>query len=240
MESWLKASGATGLDSLELADFPDTGRGVKTLKPFKEGEKILTIPSVVLWTVKHAQADFILGPALLKVQPPLSVEDTLASYILFVRSREAGYDGPRSHIVKFPASYSSSIFFTDDELEVCAGTSLYLLTQQLRKWIANDYESLVTRLFGRHRNLFPAEKTTIEDVGAILHVLYVENQPLTTLFRRPSTSGLSAASGVEPWILSCRMELRFERWHPLQTCSTTRPRLSSAISTTPRPETSLF
>lgn len=169
MESWLKASGAVGLDDLELVNFPDTGRGVKTLRPFKEEERILTIPSSAIWTVKRANSDPLLGPVLRSAQPPLSTEDTLAAYILFVRSRESGYDGPRSHIAKFPTSYSSSIFFTDDELEVCAGTSLYILTKQLREWIANDYKGLNTRLFGRHRNLFPAKKTTIEDVG-ITHV----------------------------------------------------------------------
>ncbi|KAK3947901.1 hypothetical protein QBC32DRAFT_352860 [Pseudoneurospora amorphoporcata] len=41
MESWLKLSGAVGLDGLELADFPVTGRGVRILRRFKEGERIL-------------------------------------------------------------------------------------------------------------------------------------------------------------------------------------------------------
>lgn len=36
METWLKESGAVGLDHLELADFPVTGRGVRTLKRFKQ------------------------------------------------------------------------------------------------------------------------------------------------------------------------------------------------------------
>jgi hypothetical protein len=58
------------------------------------------------------------------VQLPLSVEDTLATYILFVQSRESGYDGLRNHVAALPAGYSSSSFYSEDELEVCAGTSL--------------------------------------------------------------------------------------------------------------------
>ncbi|KAH8696907.1 hypothetical protein GQ44DRAFT_718701 [Phaeosphaeriaceae sp. PMI808] len=163
MESWLKQSGASGLDDLELADFSDTGRGVRTLRRFGEGEKILTIPLGVLWTVKHAYADPFLGPALLSAQPPLSVDDTLATYILFVRSCRLEYDGLRSHVAALPTSYTSSIFFGEAELEVCAGTSLYATTKQLDRQIKDDYRGLVVRLFQRHQELFPPDKFTIKD-----------------------------------------------------------------------------
>lgn len=167
MENWLKESGATGLDDLELADFPVTGRGARTLRRFKQGEKILTIPGDCLWTVEHAYADSLLGPVLRSTQPPLSVEDTLAIYLLFVRSRESGYDGPRSHVAALPAAYSSSIFVAEDELEVCAGTSLYTITKQLKQRIEDDYRGLVMRVLGLHPDLFPLDKFTIEDVGII-------------------------------------------------------------------------
>jgi hypothetical protein len=165
MKNWLKQSGASGLNGLELADFSDTGRGVRTLRRFEEGEKILTIPHGVLWTVKHAYADPLLGPALRSTRPPLSVDDTLATYILFVRSCGSGYDGLRSHVAALPASYTSSIFFAEAELEVCAGTSLYTTTKQLDRQIKDDYRGLVARLFERHQELFPPDKFTIEDVG---------------------------------------------------------------------------
>ncbi|PGH31601.1 hypothetical protein GX50_05640 [[Emmonsia] crescens] len=163
MEGWLKESGAVGLDALELANFQVIGRGVRTLRRFKEGERILTIPSDVLWTVEHAYADSLLGPALRSVRPPLSVDDTLATYILFVRSRESGYDGPRSHLATLPKSYSSSIFFTEDELEACAGSSLHALTKRLGRCIEDDYRALVVQLLVQYRDLFPLDKFTIED-----------------------------------------------------------------------------
>ncbi|KAF2755809.1 SET domain-containing protein [Pseudovirgaria hyperparasitica] len=163
MESWLKRSGASGLDDFELVDFSDTGRGIRTLRRFEEGEEILTIPHSVLWTVKHAYADPVLGPALLSAQPPLSVDDTLATYILFVRSRRSGYDGLRSHVAVLPDSYTSSIFFTEAELDVCAGTSLYTITKHLVHQIEIDYKELVVRLFRQHHELFPRDKFTIDD-----------------------------------------------------------------------------
>ncbi|PON27281.1 set-domain histone methyltransferase-9 [Trichoderma gamsii] len=156
-------SGAAGLDDLELADFPVTGRGARTLRRFKQGERILTIPGDSLWTVEHAYADPILGPVLRSTQPPLSVEDTLAVYLLFVRSRESGYEGPRSHVAALPARYSSSIFFAEDELEVCAGTSLYTITKQVNQRIKDDYRGLLMRVLGLHPDLFPLDQFTIED-----------------------------------------------------------------------------
>ncbi|KAH0490858.1 hypothetical protein TgHK011_002309 [Trichoderma gracile] len=163
MESWLTKSGAVGLSDLELADFPVTGRGVKTLRRFKQGERILTIPSGVLWSVEHAYSDSKLGPALRSAKPPLSVEDILATYILFVRLRDSGYDGLRAHVSALPGSYSSSIFFSEEELEVCAGTSLYTITKQLEQRIEDDYRQLAVRVFARHPDLFPLDKLTIED-----------------------------------------------------------------------------
>jgi hypothetical protein len=217
MESWLKQSGASGLDGLELADFSDTGRGVRTLRRFKEGEKILTIPCGVLWTVEHAYADPFLGPALLSTRPPLSVDDTLAMYILFVRSCGSGYDGLRSHVAALPTSYTSSIFFAEAELEVCAGTSLYTTTKQLDRQIEDDYRGLVVRLFGRHQELFPRDKFTIEDVGITTRERCCESAT-DTYFPSYSTSGLSAPCGVVRWILSCPMEIRFDFWRPSRTC----------------------
>ncbi|KAK6346149.1 hypothetical protein TWF730_010481 [Orbilia blumenaviensis] len=163
MESWLRDSGVVGLDDLKLADFPATGRGLGSLRHFKEGERILTVPSGILWTVEHAYADSIIGPVLQSMQRALSVDDTLAIYILFVRSRESGYNGLRRHVEALPTSYSSSIFFTDDELEACAGSSLYTITKQLKQQIQDDYRTLVEGLFAEHLDIFPLGKFTIED-----------------------------------------------------------------------------
>lgn len=207
MESWLKESGAVGLDNLQVADFAATGRGVKAQRRFKEGEKILTIPSKTLWTVKHAHSDPLIGNVLRSVQPSLSVEDTLALYLLFVKSRDSGYEGMRGHISVMPASYSSSIFFSDEELEVCAGTSLYTLTAQLKQRVEDDYRKLIVPVLTEHRDLFPLEHFTLDDVCAsfLYHVYF--GQPLTCFFTS-STNGLCAHFGVARWTLKSLKETR--------------------------------
>lgn len=222
LQSWLKQSGASGLDDLELADFPLTGRGVRAKRAFEKGEKILTIPSGLLWTVEHAHADPLLGPALRAARPALSVEDTLATYLLFVRSRESGYEGQRSHVEALPRTYSSSIFFSDGELEVCAGSSLYTITKQLNRSISEDYKGLVVGLFMRHRDLFPLDKFTLEDV--CVHLLYlpvidVEIQAADICSSvHSSTNGPCAPSGVEQWTSNCPMASPSVFWRPSRTC----------------------
>ena len=217
MESWLKESGAVGLKDLELANFQLTGRGVRSLQYYKEGERVLTVPSGILWTVEHAYADPLLGPTLRSAQPPLTVEDTLATYILFVRSRKSGYNGLRSHVTALPTSYSSSIFFTESELEICAGTSLYTITKQLKRQIEEDYAGLVARIFGLYQDLFPFDKFTIENVS-IVCIMDITNQMLTHISLALSINGLSALYGVVGWILCYRMEIRFDCWHLSWTC----------------------
>lgn len=167
MDTWLRDAGAVGLDGLEVVDdLPFTGRGVRARRHFRVGEKMVTIPTAALWTVKKAQADPILGPVLKSAQ--LSDEDTLALYLLFVRSREDGYEGQRSHIAAMPAKYSSSIFFTEEELRVSEGSSLNILTEQLKERVENDYRRLLATVLVQHPDIFPLEKCTLEDVSGYL------------------------------------------------------------------------
>lgn len=200
MEKWLKKSGASGLDDLELVDFPDTGRGIRTLQQFEEGEKLLVIPHGVLWTAKQAHADPVLGPALLSARPSLSIDDTLATYILFVRSRSPIFDGLRSHVATLPARYTSSIFFTEAELQICAGSSLYTTTKHLDRQIEVDYTALASRLFRRHPELFPQDEFTIDDV-CIHNLEDTVNQSLTDVLLFPvqmgSLHGLESCDGFQ-------------------------------------------
>ncbi|CAJ0765484.1 12967_t:CDS:2 [Entrophospora sp. SA101] len=163
LQKWLESGGAKGYNWLQLEDFPDTGRGLKTLRPLKYNDLVLTIPSTFLWTVDGALDDPILGPVIHPIKSSLSVEDTLAVFLLFVKSRKEGYEGRRSHVELLPSSYTTSLFFDDDELEICSGSSLYLLTQQLKQQIKDDYLQLFNNLFSKHPDIFPLEKFTQND-----------------------------------------------------------------------------
>ncbi|CAG8516541.1 17804_t:CDS:2, partial [Racocetra fulgida] len=88
-----------------------------------------------LWTVDAALSDPVIGTVIRSVEPPLSVDDILAV-----------------------------IFFNDEELEICAGSSLYHLTQKLKLQIRDDYLKLLNNLITKHPDLFPLERFTQDDV----------------------------------------------------------------------------
>lgn len=159
----LADAGVKGLSDLELQDFPDTGRGVKTKIPLKQNDEILKVPGELLWTTDLALADPHLHPILDSLNPPLSVEDTLAVFLLFVKSRKEGYDLRRSHVDSLPHTYTSTVFFEDDELEVCKGSSLHAVTTQLKLQIRQDYIHLVKRVFTGHPDLFPLEQFSLNE-----------------------------------------------------------------------------
>jgi hypothetical protein len=165
MQNWLKDSGAQGLNSVALHDFPGTGRGVKALRAFKPGEEIFTIPGMALWTADMALADPHIGLALRSLKLPLSAEEILAVFILFVKSRADGYEERRSHIDLLPTLYTNTMYFTDEELKVCAGSSLYTNTNTLKEQIRGDFARIQASLFTQDRELFPCHHFTLENVS---------------------------------------------------------------------------
>lgn len=194
LNDWLKKTGAKGQEDLELADFASTGRGIRAKRPFKQGEKILTIGGDSLWTLQRAHDDELVG-SILKCAS-LSVEDTLALYLLFVRSRESGYEGLKSHVAVLPTSYTSSIFFSDDELEVCAGSSLYTITKQVLEQLDESYRDIVQRIIGPNGDLFPLDKFCFDNVSQ----QSIEDWRYAN---RNSTNGQLVRFGVAVWTLRC-------------------------------------
>jgi hypothetical protein len=194
---WLKICGAEGLSWLKLAVFPFTGRGVETLRRLNYGDKVLIIPGSSLWTTEVALNDLIIGPILRSINQQLTDEDILALYLLFIRSRNEGYEGRREHINLLPKSYKTSICFSEDELEVCYGSSLYHITYKLKQQIKEDYIKLYNVLLSKHPEYFPLEMCSQNDVSVtrIVYKMWLKFNPLFS-----SISGLFALSGVVVWI----------------------------------------
>lgn len=78
---------------------------------------------------------------------------------------DPAYAERQTHVAVLPSEYTLSMFFTDEELEVCAGSSLYTLTRHLRGRVGDDYKKLLTGVFMRHRGLFPLDKFSFQDVS---------------------------------------------------------------------------
>lgn len=71
---------------------------------------------------------------------------------------DLAYVERQTHIAMLPDEYTLSMFFMDEELRVCASSSLYTLTTHLRGRVGDDYKKLLTGIFLRHQDLFPLEK----------------------------------------------------------------------------------
>jgi SET domain len=181
MLEMLQGKGAIGLDTDKLILFPfsDTGRGIMTLVPHKKGTVIFTIPETVFLTASNARADLYLGELLKDAHTPLTDDDVLAIYILYINSRESSrFDHYKSYLNELPTQYTSSVFFTDKELDICAGSSLYTVTKVLQQQIENDYDTINKMLFERFPDVFPSGVFTFERVSVYFYFyffLYILN-----------------------------------------------------------------
>ncbi|CAG8838018.1 5263_t:CDS:1, partial [Racocetra persica] len=116
-----------------------------------------------LWMIDVALSDPVIGTVIHTIELPLSVDNILAVFLLFIKSCETGYDGRQAHAKLLLTSYTTSICFNDEELEICASSSLYYLTQMLKQQISDDYLQLLNNLITKHPDLFSLEKFTEVD-----------------------------------------------------------------------------
>src|SRR5689334_10155241 len=106
---------AKGLSGVDLHDFESTGRGLRALRPFKKGDTVLVIPESLLWTLAAAHADPTYSKAISTLNPPLSDDDTLALYILFVKCSPSADSLRRAHVELLPKEYDATLFFSEDQ-----------------------------------------------------------------------------------------------------------------------------
>src|SRR4051812_16820296 len=173
MLDWLRTHRATGLGHNELTLFPfaNTGRGVMTLASRKKGEEIFTIPEDCFLTAKGARKHHYLGELLLDAHVQFTDDEVLAIYILYIKSRVHRYDEYKHYLGELPTQYTSPVFFTDEELGVCAGSSLYTLTKVLQLQIQDDYKKTNDMLFRRFPDNFPSGVFTLQNVSVYMCIL---------------------------------------------------------------------
>ncbi|ORY50059.1 SET domain-containing protein [Rhizoclosmatium globosum] len=125
------STSTTATETVAIHTFPETGRGLQAQLDIKEDAIILSAKWEAVWSVEAALNEPVLGDIL--KQNKLSVDDTLALFLLFVKlspkcSRDQ-HDQRRVHVKSgIPESYTASCFFTDEDLEIAQGSSLYNLT----------------------------------------------------------------------------------------------------------------
>ncbi|KAJ1559660.1 hypothetical protein HK096_011510, partial [Nowakowskiella sp. JEL0078] len=145
----LEKVGVKNISRYYLYNFPGTGRGLQTKQEIKKDEVILTVPKSLLWSVDSALAHPILGRHIkdMSGNSRLSVDDTLSVFLLYVKLKgdsKATLSDEESiryqHIQHLPTSYNSSVFFSEDDLEIGCGSELVSYTKALRAQIQNDYD----------------------------------------------------------------------------------------------------
>ncbi|KAJ3294154.1 hypothetical protein HDU79_011414 [Rhizoclosmatium sp. JEL0117] len=156
----------TATETVAIHTFPETGRGLQAQLDIKEDAIILSAKWEAVWSVEAALNEPVLGDIL--NQNKLSVDDTLALFLLFVKlspkcSRDQN-DQRRVHVKSgIPESYTASCFFTDEDLEIAQGSSLYNLTIHSQSQIEDDFRVLLQRVFLRNPDVFPLGRFTLDE-----------------------------------------------------------------------------
>ncbi|CAG8617027.1 17412_t:CDS:2 [Cetraspora pellucida] len=88
LNEWLETGGVKGLSVLQLEDFSNTGYGVKMLQLFNSHNVILTVPKSLLWMADVAFSNLVIGTVICTIEPPLSDDDILAVFLLYIKSCE--------------------------------------------------------------------------------------------------------------------------------------------------------
>ncbi|KAI8904667.1 hypothetical protein EDD86DRAFT_271724 [Gorgonomyces haynaldii] len=138
----LKTLGAEGLDGLEIINEPL--RGLKTTKTIAKGDPILTIPFELCWTLDTCIEHPIVSQLLHK---DMHMDDPLALLLLYCKFFPQS-DFRTEHVQSMPQEYQNSIFWTEQELIYCKGSSLFHETQQLKEQIESDFRQLKHSLQG--------------------------------------------------------------------------------------------
>ncbi|KAJ3141465.1 hypothetical protein HK100_006475 [Physocladia obscura] len=157
--------------------FPLTGRGLQAKIDIQKNSEILSASWDSVWSVEAALNEPVLGDIIGQNKDTLSVDDTLALFLLFVKLSpkcKLSSDSPRKVHVKtgIPKDYTASAFWTEEDLKICKGSSLYNLTVASISQIEDDFRSLLQRIFIRYPDVFPLAKFTLNEYTWALFTIW--------------------------------------------------------------------
>lgn len=117
--NWLNNNGVD-TSSVEIAEFPEYGYGLKATKDLKESDKFLQIPRKLMLTVESAK-NSLLGPLIaedkiLQVMPNV----TLALHLLNEKLNPQSFWKP--YIDALPSQYSTPLYWNSEDLQHLKGS----------------------------------------------------------------------------------------------------------------------
>jgi hypothetical protein len=147
------------LSNLTLFEFPDTGRGVKSLSPVASGTQIAVIPHNMLISSRVVRVLPHLKPVFHFI-PKISDDDSLAVFLMYERQFAASTvtsttaSNWTQHIKAQPQSYTNVLFFSPEELKALKGSNLCALSERLLKQVSDDYKEVFPKLLQKFSKVF--------------------------------------------------------------------------------------
>ncbi|KAI8896587.1 hypothetical protein BC833DRAFT_596970 [Globomyces pollinis-pini] len=168
--------GASGTGNVEIKDFSGTGRGLAATKKFNNSSQILSVPLKWCWSATSAKEHPLLGTIVSRAD--ISDDDCLAVLLMYYSHKSFSklsnnellalgnveqLDYIRSlHASVLPTEYTNSIFYSDDDLDKCYGSSLFNISTVLKNQIKEDYMNLLMNVFSQNSDTFPLSDYTLE------------------------------------------------------------------------------
>lgn len=183
-----------GIDTsiVEIKYFPDCGYGLQATKDLKEADPFLTIPRKVMMTTQTAR-NSVLGALIgedkmLQAMPSI----VLALHLLCEKKSPDSFWKP--YIDVLPSSYSTPLYFTDDEIKLLKGSPVQSECYSQLKNIARQY-AYFYRLF---QNLPATSKLPIKDSFTFNDYRWAVSTVMTRQNQIPTPDGSKITFGLIP------------------------------------------
>ena len=122
---------------VDVADFPATGRGCRCIRAVSAGEELLAVPLDRCFYAAGARQ--ALQPLLANAQ--VSDHDITALHFLLERAKGAA-SARAEHIRELPASYDTTLFWSDAEVAQLEGSAWHELATRYSAEAAGDWRAL--------------------------------------------------------------------------------------------------
>lgn len=153
---WYVSYGGYIHPALKIDYFPHMGRGFRAERRINEEEKLLYIPSSLIFSMKNLQTHMTINNQLQVLSLLKSIieisENILIAWLLIEQRNQSSFFQPYINIL--PSYIPSPINFNDYELSELQNTRLVMEVNEMKKSIDEDYH-LFLDFYSQLRELIP-------------------------------------------------------------------------------------
>ncbi|ELR18348.1 SET domain containing protein [Acanthamoeba castellanii str. Neff] len=171
-EAWFAEQGGSRHAGVQLRTLPTFGRSVVAAHDIATGETLLSVP----FSLVVDSADAPLATAAPEIRRILDEEFPLSAtnenaLLLLVHKNDPNSPWQR-YIDVLPSTFSTTLFFSDDELSYLEGSSLHHFARQRRRAIESQYDTIFTPLFVDYPEHFAPEQFSLDAWKWALSVIW--------------------------------------------------------------------